>query len=218
MSTASETSKTEEIIMLTTSRSIGIVGAGPVALSLAEVLRRAGYATVVSSRTEHQTRDGETAVVSFTAAAEMDIVFFAVRHDASRGLAERLRPLLRGKLVVDVDNAWLPGHYERAGLSSDLTEGQWMANLLPDSRVVRAFSHIDWNLFDRGLARPAYWGAGYAADDPESDAEIREILEKVGFVPVSAGSLAESAGVDVDGVLWSRLLPAAQTEAALRAR
>jgi predicted dinucleotide-binding enzyme len=201
--------------MVSTSDSIGIVGGGPVALALAAVLRRAGYPVVVSSRTKRSAPDSDIQVVSFEEAARKDIAFFALRHDASRDLATALRPLLDGKLVVDVDNAWLPGHYQRAGLSATLTEGQWMARLLPNSRVVRAFSHIDWDLFDRGFSRPGYWGAGYSADEPQSDLEIRTIIESVGFVPVSAGSLSRSAGVDVDGALWSRLLPAAETEAAL---
>jgi predicted dinucleotide-binding enzyme len=204
--------------MVTTSDSIGIVGGGPVALALANVLGRAGYHVVVSSRTQRAGRSSDVDVVSFEEAATRDIVFFAVRHDASRELALRLAPLLEGKLVVDVDNAWLPGHYEAAGLSATLTEGQWMANLLPRSRIARAFSHIDWDLFGRGLARPGYWGAGYAADGPQSEAEVRAIIESVGFVPVSAGTLPESAGVDVDGVLWSRLYPAAETAEALGRR
>jgi predicted dinucleotide-binding enzyme len=202
--------------VVSTSDSIGFIGGGPVALALAAVLMRAGYPVVVSSRTKRRAPNSDTQVVSFEEAAGKDIVFFAVRHDASRELATRLSPLLEGKLVVDVDNAWLPGHYEAAGLSSTLTEGQWMANLLPKSRIARAFSHIDWDLFDRGLSRPGYWGAGYTADGPTSDAEIRTIVESVGFVPVSAGTLDESAGVDVDGVLWSRLYPAAETTEALR--
>jgi len=150
------------------------------------MLTKAGYSAVASSRSPRSVRI-DVPVLSFAQAAERDIVFFAVLHSASRELALTLRPRLVGKLVVDVDNAWIPGHYALAKLSSSITEGQWMANLLPQSRVVRAFSHIDWDLFDRGLARPGYWGAGYAADDPQSDAEIRVILQRVTLVAITAG-------------------------------
>ncbi|MFB2598674.1 NADPH-dependent F420 reductase [Herbiconiux sp. P17] len=195
--------------------SIGIIGAGPVALALAEIFSAAGHPVTVSSRRPEPTARVTSAgvpVVSFEEASEAEIVVFAVLHSASRELALRLAPRMMGKLVIDVDNAWLPGHYELAGLSADLTEGQWMADLLPQSRVARAFSHIDWNLFARGLARPGYWGAGYAADDATTKSEMEHLIRGVGFVPVSAGSLAASAALDVDGALWSRLLPADRTK------
>ncbi len=172
---------------------------------------------MTSARNRRSSRD-LSVVTSFDLAAQMDIVFFAVLHSASRDLALALKQHLDGKLIVDADNAWLPGHYELAGLSEDITEGQWMANLLPESRVVRAFSHIPWPLFKRGQERPGYWGAGYAADDEVSAGEISQILERTGFVPIRAGTLAESRDLDTDGAVWSQLLTAAQTESALRRR
>jgi 8-hydroxy-5-deazaflavin:NADPH oxidoreductase len=196
--------------------TIGLIGAGPVARSLAAVLQRVGYRTVVSSRTPSHSRSQQLQTVSFEEAAGKDVVFFAVLHSASRELALALAPQLEGKLVVDVDNAWLPGHYEAAGLSETITEGRWFANLLPASRVARAFSHIDWNLFDRGLADPHRWGAGYAVDDVDTELELRVIIKDMGFVPVSAGRLDESFSLDAGGALWSRLLTAEDTQAALR--
>ena len=198
---------------MSTTSSVGIIGAGPVARGLAEVLGKAGYFVRVSSRTPKPSgRSSGPAVVSFVEAAEADIIIFAVLHSASRGLAQLLAPQLAGKLVVDVDNAWRPGHYELAGLSESLTEGQWMANLLPEARVVRAFSHINWELFGRGLERPGYWGAGYAADDTRSIDEIEGLISDTGFVPVRVGTLAGSASIDLGGVLWSTLLQARHTE------
>lgn len=199
-------------------QSVGFIGAGPVARSLAVVLQRVGYPTVVSSREPARAAINGVRTVAFADAADRDIVFFAVLHSASKELARKLAPQLAGKLVVDVDNAWLPGHYEAAGLSDTVTEGRWLAALLPESRVVRAFSHINWGLFDRGLAEPNRWAAGYAADDIDSDLEIRALIKDLGFVPVSAGKLDDSAGLDAGGVLWSRLLSPEDTEDALQHR
>jgi predicted dinucleotide-binding enzyme len=56
----------------------------------------------------------------------------------------RLQPLLETKVVIDTMNAWRRSDYIDAGFTAEMTEAAWIARLLPRSRVVRAFSHIDF--------------------------------------------------------------------------
>src|SRR5208282_3618231 len=94
-------------------------------------------------------------VSSFSEAATGDIVFIAVVHAAARDLVTSLAPRLAGKTLISSNNAWIPADYAAAGLSSSLTEGSWMAGLLPDTNVARAFSHIDQRyLVAKAIAEP----------------------------------------------------------------
>ncbi len=82
-----------------------------------------------------------------------------------------------------------------------------MANILPDTRVVRAFSHIDWDLLvPSAVNEPGKWAAGYAADDEDAAQTVESLIVDMGYVPVRVGRLAESASLDPGGVLWPSLL------------
>ncbi len=82
-----------------------------------------------------------------------------------------------------------------------------MASLLPGSSVVRAFSHIDWDLLvTRATNEPGVWAVGYASDGDDVDKVVEVMIRDMGYVPVKVGSLAESAPIDPGGVLWPRML------------
>ena len=91
-----------------------------------------------------------------------------------------------------------------AGLHSGLTEGTWMARIVPDSTVARAFSHIDWDLLVPYAT--GGWAAGYAIDG--DSVFLTRLIEDIGYGPVRVGSLAESGSVDPGGRFWSRTLTA----------
>jgi predicted dinucleotide-binding enzyme len=200
--------------------SIGVLGSGPVGRGIATLLARASYNVTLGTR--HPEAEGlselpsSVTIAGFRDAAEADIVFLAVLHSASRELVTSLKSRLAGKILVDADNASIREHYPAAGLSDSVTEGSWMASLLPDTFVVRAFSHIDWNLLvPRALNEPGRWAVGYASDDADVDETTEMLIRDTGYVPVKVGSLAESAPIDPGGVLWPRLLSPAKMRALL---
>lgn len=191
--------------------SIGVLGSGPVGRGLATLLARADYSVTLGTRHPDAQVLSElpptVTVGGFREAARADIVFLAVIHSASRKLVKSLEWQLVGKILVDADNAWIREHYSAAGLSDSLTEGSWMANLLPDTTVVRAFSHIDWNLLvTRAIEQPGIWAVGYASDNASADERVEVLIGDMGYVPVRVGSLADSAPIDPGGVLWPKLL------------
>jgi predicted dinucleotide-binding enzyme len=191
--------------------SIGILGSGPVGRGLATLLVRSGYRVTLGTRHPDALVLSElpstVGIGRFDEAAQADIVFLAVVHSASQELVEALEDQLVGKILVDVNNAWVRQHYAATGLSDSLTEGSWMARLLPDSSVVRAFSHIDWDiLVARATNEPGRWAVGYASDDTDVDNLVEVLIRDMGYVPVKVGSLAESAPIDPGGVLWPRML------------
>jgi len=191
--------------------TLGVLGSGPVGRGVATLLARAGYnVTLGTGHLQAKVLSELPSTVTvggFDEAANADIVFLAVVHSASRELVKSLEEQLAGKILVDADNAWVREHYAATGLSDSLTEGSWMAGLLPKSSVVRAFSHIDWNLLvTRATNEPAKWAAGYASDDGRVDKMVEVLIRDMGYVPVKVGSLADSAPIDPGGLLWPRLL------------
>ncbi len=187
--------------------SIGVLGSGPVGQGIAELLSRADYPVSLGTRSPDSAKLDRLPLqvrrTTFAQAAQADCVFLAVLHSASRDLVTSLEDDLKGKLLVDTDNAWLPGHAQAAGLNGSLTEGSWLAQLLPEVRVTRAFSHIDWDkLVPAATHQPDTWAVGYAADDPQAATQLETLIRAMRYLPYRVGGLAESAAVDVGGILW----------------
>lgn len=202
--------------------SVGVLGSGPVGQGIAELLSRADYPVSIGTRRPDSPKLDRLPFAvrrtTFRQAARADCVFLAVLHSASRGLVESLRDDLAGKLLVDADNAWLPGDALSAGLTGRLTEGSWMAQLLPATSVTRAFSHIDWDkLVAAATHQPDTWAAGYAADDTRSSAQLEILIRAMRYIPYRVGDLADSAALDVGGVLWPGMLTPGDMHAVLTA-
>ena len=174
--------------------TIGVLGTGPVGQGLAELLSRADYTVSVGTRDPDSAKLDRLPLsvrrTTFVKAAQADCVFLAVLHSASRDLVTSLALHLTGKLLVDTDNAWLPGDALAAGLTGGVTEGSWMARLLPGVRVTRAFSHIDWDkLVPAATHQPDTWAVGYAADDPSAAQELEALIRALRYVPYRIGNL-----------------------------
>ncbi|KRQ71303.1 hypothetical protein AOT83_06630 [Mycobacteroides sp. H001] len=186
----------------------------------ATLLAEAGYDVTLGTRRsgtpELEELPHSVTVGSFRDAADRgDVVFIAVVHSAAKNLLSELDDLLAGKTLVSSNNAWLPEDYEAAGLSAELTEGSWMAAIVPRTNVVRAFSHMDWQYLVSKATHPGTYAVSYAADDPDSEATVTSLIADMGFVPYRVGTLAESAPLDVDGALWHYLFTPEQMRATL---
>ena len=190
--------------------SIGVIGSGPMGRGFATLLARAGYEVTLGTRRvdapELDDLRNTVSIGSFRDAAESgDVVFIAIVHSATEDLLTDLAEPLAGKTLISSNNAWIPEHYEAAGLSDSLTEGSWMAAILPRTHVVRAFSHMDWQYLVARSTHPATYAVSYAVDDPRSEAVAVALIDDMGFSPYRIGMLAESAPLDVDGALWHYL-------------
>nr|WP_307334314.1 nuclear transport factor 2 family protein [Microbacterium sp. SORGH_AS_1204] len=98
-----------------------------------------------------------------------------------------------------------------SALEDGLTEGQWLARLLPGAVVVRAFSHIqDELLVSRARKTPGVWAVAYATDATAERSRIEQVIADTGYAPVFAGSLAQSSILDPGGAAFPRLLTRAE--------
>ena len=196
------------------SEAIGIIGSGPIGQGLATLWAQAGYTVQLGARSPESARrvsvPSSVRVVSFEEAARHKVVVLAVKHSAAQDVVDRLAPLLKRAMVFDVMNA--AGMREGqivSTLPDRRTEGQWMAEMLPDSVVVRAFSHMQEELLvSRAGKNPGVWAVGYATDALEERPRIESLLEATGYVPVFVGTLAESSLLDPGGSVFPHLFTA----------
>jgi 8-hydroxy-5-deazaflavin:NADPH oxidoreductase len=146
-------------------------------------------------------------------AASADIVLVAVRWvDLGKSLGDL--PAWNDRIVIDSTNPVVfldpnspdtkdPGNPLAAyGIKAIDLGGRHSSEvfreLVPGARVVKAFNHIDANV----LPEPAVSGGGqrvlfYSGDDANAKAEVRKLLEQIGYFPVDLGVL------DVGGPLTS---------------
>lgn len=190
------------------SLKIGIVGSGYMGTGLAVLLAERGHHVLTSSRNPRKADANGVEVTTFeAAAAHGEVIFLAVSHEAVAGLVETLKSHLAGKVVVDLTNplSIVDGRIV-SGFSDGQAQGEWTASLLPDSRVVRAFSHIqDEMLVSRAKRQPGRWGVAIAGDDEAAVALVAGLSESVGYVPVVIGKLADSHSLDPGGYLFPHM-------------
>ena len=197
---------------MTAGGSVGIVGSGPIGQGLATLWAQAGYEVTLGTRSDVSAAlvnvPDSVTVGTFEDAARHDVVVLAVRHDGAADVATRLSSLLDGSVVLDTMNAVAIREGRAASaLEEGVTEGQWLARLLPGAIIVRAFSHIqDELLVSRARKTPGAWAVAYATDATAERARIERLIGDTGYAPVFVGPLAQSSILDPGGAVFPRLL------------
>lgn len=190
--------------------SIGIIGSGALGANVARALAKGGLSALIANRRGAASLApllAETGpsiqAASVEEAARADIVLVAVRwHDVSAltGL-----PAWNNRIVIDATNpvefldpnsadakdpsnplaAWGIKAIDLGGLHSSQVFRQWV----PGARVVKALNHLDVQM----LTQPELAGGQrvqfLSGDDAAAKAEVRKILEAIGFFAVDLGAL-----------------------------
>ncbi|MNR92778.1 Pyrroline-5-carboxylate reductase [compost metagenome] len=199
--------------------TIGIIGSGALGSNLAKAFARNGVKATIATR---KGPGSLTALIAETGpnitagtvaeAAAADIVFAAIRwEDAERVLAAF--PAWNGRIVVDATNpvAFLDPESEDAkdptnplaayGIKAIDLDGRHSSDVfrgfVPGARVVKAFNHLDVQVLTEPQLNGGQRVLFYSGDDDDAKAEIRSLIETLGFFPADLGSL------DVGGVLAS---------------
>jgi len=197
--------------------SIGIIGSGALGSNVARALARKGLAATISNSRgpaslapliEEVGPSIKAGTVQDAAAA--DVVLVAVRWvDIGKALSGL--PAWNGRIVIDGTN---PVEFLDPDAPKDPTNplaaygikvvdlggkhsSQVFREFVPGARVVKAFNHLDVQV----LAQPEVAGGQrvqfYSGDDAAAKAEVRKILETIGYFAVDLGPL------DIGGPLAS---------------
>ena len=176
---------------------IGIIGSGKVGSALGRSWVRSGHPVMFSSRDlEHDKAlaaelGGKTRAGTPNEAAQFgDVILFAVPYRALPELGKSLKDALKGKIVIDACNPFPNRDGEIATWARDKGAGLASAELLPGTRIVRAFNAIGANRMGSAYQAPGKVGMPIAGDDPEAIATASQLIRDVGFDPVLIGGLA----------------------------
>jgi len=176
---------------------IGIIGAGKIGATVAQLFIKAGHAVAISnsrgpeSLKELVTQLGDNAIAlsKNDAAAFGEIVLLAVPWRDDTALPDAA--LVKDKIVIDAMNP-----YKSGGGLYDLgksTSSEETAKKLPGSTIVKAFNTKYFKHLEDGgrkdlplQERKAIFMAG---DNIEAKAKVSRLIEEIGFAAVDTGSL-----------------------------
>jgi predicted dinucleotide-binding enzyme len=190
---------------------IGIIGSGGLGSNVARALAKKGLSATISNNRGPASLAPLVAELgpsikagTVAEAASADIVLVAVRWvDLEKALGNL--PAWNGRIVIDGTNPVefldpnssdakdptnpLAAYGIKAVDLGDQYSSEVFRNHVPGARVVKAFNHLDVNV----LSQPEVSGGQrvqfYSGDDVAAKAEVRKILEAIGYFPVDLGSL-----------------------------
>jgi NADPH-dependent F420 reductase len=127
----------------------------------------------------------------FDASWEADIIIPAIPFNAEKEIAEQIRQVSTGKIVISISNPFnesFDGLITPPGTSA----AEELQKLLPHSKVVKAFNTTFAGDFSKLLIDGKQADAFIAGDDEEAVQTVEEMVRIAGFNPIAAGKLSVS--------------------------
>ena len=186
-------------------KTIAIIGAsGKMGSGLTRSLARAGHRILIAGRTrkrleslvaaiksELPNADLEILDCSHEASWEADIVIPAVSFKEQAAIAARIKDVVTGKIVISIANP-LNEAYDGLMTSGATSAAEELAQLLPHSKIVKAFNTVFAADFDSPEVGGKTVDNFVAGDDPEAVAIVMKLVREAGFRPLNAGTLEVS--------------------------
>jgi 8-hydroxy-5-deazaflavin:NADPH oxidoreductase len=206
--------------------TIGIYGAGKAGTALARLTVAAGHRTLVTGSPRGSGLElllelmvpGAEAADAHTLARHADVVVLLAPFSRRAEL-----PLedLDGKIVVDAMNYWPPVDGTDPDVEAD---GRGTTEILaqrnPRARWVKSFSHLGYHDLEddpRPAGAPDRRAIAVVSDDPQAAAVIADLVDRLGFDPVTAGPLTRGRLLQPGGELFGVRLTAEPMGQALAA-
>ena len=215
---------------------IGVLGPGRVGAALGKLWALSGHEVAVGGSRDIDKARAVADWIGGTARAGSakqvvegsDVVLFAVPWWIAPDMVETVGPLA-GTIVIDAMNPYAIGFAGRdEGFPQTSTVAEWLAERLPQARIVKAFNTIPdaaltLELQHRGvgsgseLRQPdanniqgapsrGTWPCLIAGDDDDALTEVDRLVRATGFVPLRAGVLQRSILFELGGPLYGHRL------------
>jgi len=188
--------------------NIGIIGAGMIGSTLAQLWVDAGHDVRLASRHPDELKamverlgPRASAGTPHDAATFGDVVMLTVPLKAVPDLARDLAPALAGKIVLDTGNAYERRDGAVAHQASAHPQGSagWAAAMFPGSRWVKAFNTVYYKTLQTQAHRDGdRIGIPLASDDTKALDTAARLVRDAGFDPVLVGSLARGKEFEPD--------------------
>lgn len=192
---------------------IAVIGSGHIGRSLGGWAAELGYDITFTAKNMEHAREaadaaghGARAVPLHEAVASADMVLLAVPYASAKAVISEVKPLLKGKILIDPTNA-VNADYSGLLLGYDTSAAEELAALAPEAKVVKAFNTVFASFFT--AKNPQVGGHSlsvlYAGDDAEAKKEVGQLIARLGFDAIDAGSLSVAREIEPMGMLNIRL-------------
>jgi len=180
------------------SLTIGTIGAGNVAQTIAHLALAADHQVILSnsrgpeSLTELVSQLGANASAGTVAeAAQADLVILAVGWDKAVDALAGL-PDWDGRIVIDITNQWHNNNPDEAVDLGEQTGSEYISTLMPGARIVKAFNTVFAKMVAKSASRSdAPLVIFLAGDDTDAKATVATFIDSLGLAPVDLGGLRE---------------------------
>lgn len=178
---------------------LGILGAGKLGTALARLAVEAGYEVLIAGSgavdkialTIEVLVPGARAMTAKEVAAQADMVLLALPLSKYQMLPKEE---LSGKIVIDAMNYWWEVDGKENTISNlQRSSSEVIADFLAESDVVKAFNHMGYHDIEseahkQGVTRKVI---AYATDKDDAGKQVAQMIQKLGFTPLSIGALKE---------------------------
>ena len=135
-----------------------------------------------------------------------DIVILAVPYTAAVEIAKKEKSNLEGKVVVDITNPLNFETWDELVVPSDSSAAAQISELLPDSKVVKAFNTtFAGTLSSKVVGTDTKTTVLMASDHDDAKTDISHALNGSGLNVVDAGSLKRAREMEALGFLQMTL-------------
>lgn len=176
--------------------NIGILGAGRIGATAAELFAKAGHSVAISNSKEPNTLDALVsklgskvkAVSADDAVTFGEVVLIAVPWMERESLPNA--QLFENKITIDAMNAYGQGGPVDLG---DTTSSELVSWQLPGARLVKAFNTMYYETLRDGArsSKQDRLVLFVAGDDTEAKEVVSRLIEDIGFAAVDTGFLKE---------------------------
>jgi NADPH-dependent F420 reductase len=135
---------------------------------------------------------------------EADIIILATPYGAEKEIADKIRDVAKGKIVISISNP-LNGNYDGLVTAPGTSAAEELQKILPHSKVVKAFNSTFAADFNAPVIGGQTIDAFIAGDDEEALETVTGLVKSAGFNPVVAGGLSASGTLERMQLLLIRL-------------
>ena len=190
---------------MATNKTIAIIGAsGNMGSAIAKSLANSPYRLLLFGKEEaklksllHEIKntnklaDAEIIACAADASWEADIIIAAVPFAAEKELAEKIKQVATGKIVISISNP-LNETYTGMVTDSNTSSAEELQKLLPHSKVIKAFNTTFAGDFSQPVIDGKTIDAFIAGNDDEALETVSNVVRSAGFNPIKAGKLSIS--------------------------
>jgi NADPH-dependent F420 reductase len=135
---------------------------------------------------------------------EADIIIVATPYEAEKEVAEKIRGVANGKIVISISNP-LNSNYNDLVTSPNNSAAEELQRLLPHSRVVKTFNTTFAANFMTPLIDGKTADAFIAGNSSEAVDTVTDLVKTAGFNPIVVGDLTMSRTLERMQLLLIRL-------------